>query len=188
VPSSRFLRLHGSPLNAISLDARMETVRRHVPSLTAIVFALVFVVRAGAASACTCTEPPVKEAFSHAEAVFVGAVSSLGLDYSKHERITDFSVQRVFKGSVPEHIRVVSALSEAACGYPFARATSYLVFTRTLSGRPFTWLCAGNRAIAAGAQPPPDLGCRLAASEVGPIVQKYGRLTTRCSGLACARR
>jgi hypothetical protein len=143
----------------------METVRRHFLSLTAVVFALVLVVRAGVASACTCTEPPVKEAFTHAEAVFVGAVSGLGLDYSKHERITDFSVQRVFKGAVPEHIRVVSALSEGACGYLFARGTSYLVFTRTLSGRPFTWLCAGNRAIAAGAQPPSELGAGSAPAK-----------------------
>jgi hypothetical protein len=154
-----------SPLNSISLDAQIETVRRHALSLAVIVFALVLFSPAGAASACTCTDPSVKDAFVQAEVVFVGAVSDLGLDYSKHERVTGFSVQRVFKGAVPERIRVVSALTEAACGYPFARGTSYLVFTRTISGRAFTWLCAGNRTLAAGAQPPPELGAGSAPAK-----------------------
>jgi len=143
----------------------METAPRHVPSLTAIVFALVLLSRAGVASACTCKDPSIKEAFTQAETVFVGAVSDLGLDYSKHERVTDFSVQRVFKGAVPKRIRVVSALDESACGYSFARSTVYLVFTLNISGRPFTWLCAGNRALAAGAQPPPELGAGSAPAK-----------------------
>ena len=131
--------------------------RRLLP-LALVVFAFVPLGRACVASACTCTDPTLKEAFKQAETVFVGAVSDLGLDYSKHERITGFTVQRVFKGAVPEHIRVVSALDEAACGYSFARGTAYVVFTRTISGRPFTSLCAGNRALAPGKQASPELG------------------------------
>ena len=140
-------------------------MRRHLLSLVGIVFALVLLGRAGIASACTCTDLPIKEAFKQAETVFVGAVSDLGLDYSKHERVTGFIVQRVFKGAVPERIRIVSALDEAACGYAFARGTVYVVFTRTISGRPFTSLCTGNRALAPGKPAPPELGAGSASAK-----------------------
>jgi hypothetical protein len=143
----------------------MKTAPRHVLSLTAIVFALVLLGRGGVASACSCKDLSVSEAFAQAETVFVGAVSDLGLDYSKHERVTGFNVQRVLKGAVSKRVRVVSALYESACGYPFARDTVYLVFTRTISGRVFTSFCAGNRALAAGAQPPPELGAGSAPAK-----------------------
>jgi len=137
--------------------------RRLLPP--ALVFALVLLGRAGVAPACTCTDPPINEALKQAETAFIGAVSDLGLDYSKHERVTGFTVQRVFKGAVPEHIRVVSALDEAACGYPFARGTVYLVFTRTVAGRPFTSFCSGNRALPSGTQAPPELGAGSAPAK-----------------------
>jgi hypothetical protein len=133
-------------------------VHRSRLSLGLFAFALVLFSRAGIASACTCTEPSLKEAAVQAETVFVGAVSDLGLDYAKHERITGFTVQRVFKGAAPERLRVVSALDEAACGYSFARGTVYLVFTRNIAGRAFTWLCSGTRALATGQKAPPELG------------------------------
>lgn len=133
-------------------------MRRRLLPPALVAFAFVILGRAGVARACTCTDPPIKEALKQAETAFIGAVSDLGLDYSKHERVTGFTVQRVFKGTVPEHIRVVSALDEAACGYAFTRGTVYVVFTRTVAGRPHTSLCSGNRALAPGKQAPPELG------------------------------
>ncbi len=132
----------------------------HRPKVPLGLIALAFflVGRTGVASACTCTEPSLREALAQAEFVFIGTVSDLGLDYVKHERVTDFAIQRVFKGTMPERLRVVSALDEAACGYKFSRGAVYLVFARTVSGRAATSLCGGNRALTAGQNAPPDLG------------------------------
>jgi hypothetical protein len=120
--------------------------------------ALVLLGRVGETAACTCKDPTDAEALANAETVFVGAVSDLGLDYSRHERVTGFKVQRLFKGAVPATVRVTTALSEGACGYAFARDTTYLVFAHTFKGRLITGLCAGNRALSAGQNPPPAFG------------------------------
>ncbi len=133
-------------------------MHQRAASLGFVALALVLLGRASVGTACTCKDATDGEAFASAEIVFVGVVSDLGLDYSKHERVTGFTVQRVFKGAVPASIRVTSALSGAACGFAFARDTTYLVFASRFKGRLITSLCAGNRALAAGQSPPSEFG------------------------------
>lgn len=141
-------------------------MHRIVTGLGPVGIALVLVLlgRAGVAGACTCKEPAFQQALKQADFVFVGAVTDLGLDYAKNERVTGFEVQRVFKGAVPANICIVSALSDGACGYAFARDTTYLVFAHKVAGRLRTHLCAGNRALAADQKPPSELGIGSAPS------------------------
>lgn len=96
------------------------------------------------ANACTCSVPPIAQAIAQAEAAFIGTANSSGLDPEKEKRIVTFTVQRVFKGSVPVQVQVVTPLSEGGCGYSFAPGSVYLVFTRNVRGKRLTHLCSGN--------------------------------------------
>jgi hypothetical protein len=93
---------------------------------------------------CTCSVPSIAQALSKSEAAFVGTVHSAGLDPEKEKRVVTFTVQRVFKGSVPVRVQVVTPLTEGGCGYSFAGGTTYLVFTRNIQGKRLTHLCSGN--------------------------------------------
>jgi hypothetical protein len=110
------------------------------------------------AAACECKELSLQEALRGSESAFVGTVATLGLDYKRNERIVTVDVQRVFKGTVAPRVRVVTALTESACGFPFARETTYVIFVRARAGRLSTSLCEGNRPISPGQQWPSDLG------------------------------
>jgi len=94
--------------------------------------------------ACTCSVPPIAQALAQAEAAFVGTVNAIGLDPEKEKHVVTFTVNRVFKGSVPVQVQVVTPLSEGACGYSFAAGTTDLVFTRNIQGSRLTHLCSGN--------------------------------------------
>jgi hypothetical protein len=113
-------------------------------SLFLFVSAVALVSSSPGASACTCRVPPIAQALAQAEAAFVGTVGSNGLDAEKDKRIVTFTVQRVFKGSVPVQAQVVTPLSEGACGFSFAPGSVYLVFTRNVRGMRLTHLCSGN--------------------------------------------
>jgi hypothetical protein len=113
-------------------------------SLFTFVSAVALVSSSPEASACTCRVLPIAQALTQAEAAFVGTVNSNGLDPEKEKRVVTFTVQRVFKGSVPVQVQVVTPLSEGACGYTFALGSVYLVFTRNVRGKPLTHLCSGN--------------------------------------------
>jgi hypothetical protein len=100
------------------------------------------------ASPCTCSVPPIAQAVAQAESAFVGTVNSIGLDADKEKRVVTFTVQRVFKGSVPVQVQVVTPSSEGACGYSFAAGSVYLVFTRNIQGKRLTHLCSGNASAS----------------------------------------
>jgi hypothetical protein len=113
-------------------------------SLFTFVSAVALVSSSPGASACTCRVPPIAQALAQAEAAFVGTANSSGLDAEKEKRVVAFTVQRVFKGSVPVQVQVVTPLSEEGCGYFFAPGSVYLVFTRNIRGERLTHLCSGN--------------------------------------------
>ena len=119
--------------------------------------------------ACTCgSTPTIAQALAASQSAFIATARNVALDYSKHQRITTFEVLRVFKGLVSPSIRVMSNLDEAACGYSFARDATYLVFTNTISGRAFTSLCGGNRALIPAQPYPPELGTGSAPLVLAP--------------------
>jgi len=113
-------------------------------SVAAVVSAVALVSRSPEASACTCSVPPIGQAIAQAEAVFVGTAHANGLDAENEKRVFTFTVQRVFKGSVPVQVQVVTPISEGACGYSFAPGAVYLVFTRNIRGKRLTHRCSGN--------------------------------------------
>ncbi len=96
------------------------------------------------ARSCTCTAPPVAQALAQAEDAFVASVTFSALDSDKEKRLLTFTVKRVFKGSAPAQVQVVTPLTESACGYTFHPGGVYLVFTRNIRGKRLTHLCAGN--------------------------------------------
>jgi hypothetical protein len=108
------------------------------------VSAVALVSRSPEANACTCNIPRIGQAIEQAEAAFVGTVTSSVLDAEAEKRVVTFTVQRVFKGSVPVQTQVVTPISEKACGYSFAPGATYLVFTRNIRGKPLTHRCSGN--------------------------------------------
>ena len=70
------------------------------------------------------------EGLSSSQAVFTGEVT----DVAKNEATrfggleVTLRVKRVWKGALTEEIKVHTAGSGAACGYPFAKGTTYLVY------------------------------------------------------------
>ena len=113
-------------------------------SLFTFASAVALVSTSLAARPCTCSVPPIAQALAQAEAAFVGTVNSDGLDQENERRVVTFTVQHVFKGSVPVLVKVVTPLSKEGCGYSFAPGSVYLVFTRNVDGKRLTHLCSGN--------------------------------------------
>ena len=135
-------------------------------SLFTFVSAVALVSSSPEATACTCRVPPIAEAFAQAVEAFVGTVSVNGLDPQKENRVVTFTVQRVFKGSVPVQVQVVTPFSEGACGYTFVRGSVYLVFTRTLRGKRVTHLCSGNAPAHLKGPWPPEIFTGWSPEEV----------------------
>jgi hypothetical protein len=89
------------------------------------------------ARACKCMFPPVETAREDATAVFEGRVLSIadvpaGSEPSLGEKIVTLAVVRAWKGlEHDERIAVLTNGESAACGYNFAKDTSYLVYARS---------------------------------------------------------
>lgn len=86
-------------------------------------------------SGCTCITPgPPSDVFEQASAVFVGKVIEIELmDANKIRgpfagKLVRFSVERAFKGVEEDQVQILTARSEASCGYPFEEGKIYLVY------------------------------------------------------------
>jgi len=87
-------------------------------------------------SGCSCITPgPPSEAFEQATAVFVGKVIEIELMDAKNKirgpfagKLVQFSVERAFKGVEEHQVQILTARSEASCGYPFEEGKIYLVY------------------------------------------------------------
>jgi len=86
------------------------------------------------ARACTCGRVGLIRSTVRADAVFVGMpvrASSPGPNqwgvYGNARRYT-FEVEQIYKGTVVDTVEVVTATSDAGCGYPFKLGKRYLVF------------------------------------------------------------
>jgi len=65
------------------------------------------------------------------------------MDYERKQSVFTFEVKRVFKGTFPARVRVLSYWT--GCASSFARDTDYIVFTHPFDGNHTTNQCAGNR-------------------------------------------
>jgi hypothetical protein len=93
-------------------------------------FVFVAIVYASNANACSCRRLTPSEGFTSSYAVFTGEV----VDITKN-RSTRFGglevtlrVKNLWKGDPVPMVKVHTAGSSAACGYPFVQGTTYLVY------------------------------------------------------------
>lgn len=86
--------------------------------------------------ACTCFAPfpkitlraRVLRARSEARAVFTGQVLEITEVPETFSVVVKLRVGRVLKGSVPEELSIVTAISDGICGFRFEIGESYLVY------------------------------------------------------------
>jgi hypothetical protein len=99
-------------------------------ALVVLVFGLSSWALGADAHACSCMKLTPAEGLSSSHAVFTGEVISI----AKNEA-TQFGglevtlrVGKVWKGDPPAEVKVRTAGSSAACGYPFVEGKTYLVY------------------------------------------------------------
>jgi hypothetical protein len=170
-----------------------------------LAFVVCLLVARPSAHACKCMLPELESAREDASALFEGHVlaiddiagASAAIDGEK--KVT-LAVVRTWKGlDDVEQVEVYTNGSSAACGYPFAKDASYLVYTRTHEGRITVSHCSRTRPIAdagedlaklgAGATPvkvatkptDPSKSAPAAAVEVAPATTPDGAGTPSAS-------
>jgi hypothetical protein len=166
-----------------------------LPALLA--FAACLLIARPSAHACKCMLPELEPAREDASALFEGRVLAIddiaGASAATNgEKKVTLAVVRTWKGlDNVEKIELYTNGSTAACGYPFAKDVSYLVYTRNHEGRETVSNCSRTRPIAdagedlaklgAGAtpvdvQPKPDStkSAPAAATEVAPATSPDG--------------
>ena len=95
-----------------------------------LVLGIASLAHASEARACSCMKLTPAEGLSSSDAVFSGEVTQI----EKNEATrfggleVTLRVKEVWKGAPAEEIKVHTAGNSAACGYPFAVGTTYLVY------------------------------------------------------------
>ena len=111
--------------------------------------------------ACSCIAPegPLEE-LSKSDFVFSGFVEDIsryGSDHGTTLRV-HFKVLSSWKGELGEEIIVETADNSAACGYPFKKHDSYLVYGYTYEGKMRTGICTRTAGIEAARDDLTELG------------------------------
>ena len=142
------------------------------------------------AAACTCAVRSVPEQIEAATAVFTGVVRSITPNAEGFA--VSFDVTAVYKGEAERRMRVMTAKDGAACGIPFARETTYVVFAAGQPDALDTGTCQGttdDASIVLGLTPiemflPPDgeLPGDVTGSRSLPIGTAAGLLTLVLAG------
>ena len=121
-----------------------------------ILGALVLLVSASEADACTCGELlDPQPAFDGSDAVFEATVQVVRM--AGTEREVDMTVVRSWKGVQTRSVVVWTFASEALCGYPFQIGETYLVYAVDTSGpgsdpRWSTSICRRTRPMSEAAE------------------------------------
>jgi hypothetical protein len=131
-------------------------------SLGAVLLAAVVVLLpAGAAMACSCVEaPPDRALLARSDVAFTGTLVErhdptvfLGLSSSTDPAVLVFAVDTVHKGSVAQRQGIETARSGASCGLELTQGRPALVFADRVDGHLVGSLCGGSRELAAGERP-----------------------------------
>jgi hypothetical protein len=129
--------------------------RPHLWVLSTVLAALAL-LSARPALACKCALPSVEEGRADASALFEGRVLSIeeksreGAMPVNHVKL---AVVRSWKGlDREEQVEVTTNTQSAACGYTFAKDTSYLVYARESDGQLDVSLCSRTRPLADAAE------------------------------------
>ena len=116
--------------------------------------------------ACSCMKLRTEQLSAKADVVFVGQVEQVGPDDTEYHvgekyiikanQVTaTVAVRSQHKGTVGERVKVNTAASDAACGYPFEAGREYLIYATvepTYVGEFHTGLCAGTKPLREAAE------------------------------------
>jgi MYXO-CTERM domain-containing protein len=119
---------------------------RYLFSLSAALLGLL--AHAAPARACSCAELPFEMARQSSVAIFEARVASIedGADGARHVHL---DVVQTWLAAEHEHAEVVTASTEAACGFTFVVGQSYLVYASALEGEAYrVSLCSRTRLMA----------------------------------------
>ena len=133
-------------------------MRRVLSFVFGFVFAMVATIAVVAptpAGACSCAPPSTEvEAFTLADAVFVGSVEQIydaRTGDSGNPQVVVMRVSDVYKGDVTETQGIVTSADGASCGFDFVVGEAYVVFSastdRTDEGFYESALCDGTRLL-----------------------------------------
>jgi hypothetical protein len=121
----------------------MSTTARYLFSLAALVAGL---ASTRPAAACSCMEQGFDAARAGAVAIFEARVASIEVvDGTRHVHV---DVVQTWLAAEHEHVEIVTADNEAACGYSFEVGRSYLVYASSVEGEAYrVSLCSRTRRM-----------------------------------------
>ncbi|HEX5658847.1 MAG TPA: hypothetical protein VFX59_16750 [Polyangiales bacterium] len=139
-----------------------------------LAFAVCLLVARPSAHACKCMLPELEPAREDASALFEGRVLAIddiaGASAATNgEKKITVAVVRTWKGvDSEEKVELYTNGSTAACGYPFAKDASYLIYTRTHEGRLSVSNCSRTKQIADAGEDLAKLGAGATPVKVEP--------------------
>jgi hypothetical protein len=158
-----------------SLRARLQRRYGAGMRLTALLaFAACLLIARPSAHACKCMLPEFEAAREDASALFEGRVLAIddivGASAATNgEKKVTLAVVRTWKGlDNEEQVELYTNGSTAACGYPFAKDASYLIYTRTHEGRSTVSHCSRTKQVADASEDLVKLGAGATPVKVEP--------------------
>ena len=118
------------------------------------------------ASACSCLQTSIADAFAGADVVFTGRVVSIrlgnplepGVTSTAHPVLIALDVSGYWKGPVSRVITVTTPRSETSCGFTFERGRDYLVYGHKEGAALTTSLCSRTSSVTKAADDLMTLG------------------------------
>jgi MYXO-CTERM domain-containing protein len=101
------------------------------------------------AAACTCAETPFEAQRESAVAIFEARVTAIDVDTEHGASRVQLSVVQTWREAEHEHVTVVTASMESACGFSFEVGRSYLVYASSIEadGAYRVSLCSRTRPM-----------------------------------------
>ena len=118
------------------------------------------------ASACSCLQTSVTDAFAQADVVFTGRVVSIrlgnplepGVISTADPVLIALDVSGYWKGPVSRVITVTTRRSEMSCGFTFQTGRDYLIYAYKGEAGRTTDLCSRTRSVTKAADDLKSLG------------------------------
>lgn len=156
--------------------ATLGLMRRLVAIASALFSATLLVVSiAGPAAACSCMPQSETEAFTNADAVFIGTLVGYS-PIDQFAQVSQWSVSGVFKGTVSADQPVETAIGSSLCGLSLEPGTTNLVFAQSatetgLEAGLAAGLCGGTRPATADERPSGFPALRSPGSTDPPVTE-----------------
>src|SRR5262245_49701340 len=116
--------------------------RLNGPTLALAALSMAMAAVSSPATACTCDYPTFAVEFAQSAAIFRGTVSSITTAEPDHFNSVwvTLATDAWWKGAPSSSVAILTAATEASCGYPFSLGSEYIVFA--YAPQPFaTSLC-----------------------------------------------